>query len=209
MIRLLVVDNHDSFVFNVVQLLREHPRVSYTLISEDELKGDEMLSHDALLLSPGPGLPHEFPRMMKLIQAGIGLYPMLGICLGHQALALSFGAKLRQLPHPLHGHAAELTHIDTQDSVVGQLPERSIVGRYHSWVVDEDSLPEELLPTAHTHAADHTRYELMALRHKTLPIYSVQFHPESMITEHGKLYIDGFINAVERHLHQSNQSSTT
>ena len=154
MIRLLVIDNHDSFVFNIVQLLREHPRVTYDLIREDELYGDEMTRYDALLLSPGPGIPEEYPRMMRLIAEGVGHYPILGICLGHQAIAQHLGAKLHQLPHPLHGHPAPLVDIDHSDPVVGSITEGSIVGRYHSWVVSRTDLPACLIPTAYSEGAE-------------------------------------------------------
>ena len=199
MVRLLVIDNHDSFVFNIVQLLREHPRVVYDLIREDKLCGEEMTRYDALLLSPGPGIPEEYPRMMRLIAEGIGHYPILGICLGHQAIAQHLGAALRQLPHPLHGHPAPLIDIDPSDPIVGRITEGSIVGRYHSWVVSHQSLPSSIIPTAYSQGGAEER-ELMAFRHCEYPIFGLQFHPESMITTSGKVYIEGFVSVVEQEI---------
>ena len=191
MIRLLVIDNHDSFVFNIVQLLREHPRVTYDLIREDELCGDEMTRYDALLLSPGPGIPEEYPRMMRLIAEGVGHYPILGICLGHQAIAQHLGATLHS------------------DPVVGGITEGSIVGRYHSWVVSRTDLPACLIPTAYSEGAESEHHELMAFRHRQYPIFGLQFHPESMITSSGKAYIEGFVSEVERELRAQSLSRTT
>ena len=209
MIRLLVIDNHDSFVFNIVQLLREHPCVTYDLIREDELCGDEMTGYDALLLSPGPGIPEEYPRMMRLIAEGVGHYPILGICLGHQAIAQHLGATLHQLPYPLHGHPAPLVDIDHSDPVVGGITEGSIVGRYHSWVVSRADLPACLIPTAYSEGAESEHHELMAFRHRQYPIFGLQFHPESMITSSGKVYIEGFVSEVERELRAQSLSRTT
>ena len=194
-VHLLVIDNRDSFVYNVVELLRSLPELTFEVIPEGELELSSLPEHDGLILSPGPGVPSEFPRMQALIRAEAGVKPILGICLGHQALAEYYGAKLVQLPAPRHGHASALVVIDPADSLVGAIPTGSLVGRYHSWAVDEASLPTCLVPTAYCADAGEGRV-LMAMRHRTEPMWSVQFHPESMISEHGRAYLSAFATAV-------------
>ena len=194
-VHLLVIDNRDSFVYNVVELLRSLPELTFEVIPEGELELSSLPEHDGLILSPGPGVPSEFSRMQALIRAEAGIKPILGICLGHQALAEHYGATLVQLPAPRHGHASALVVIDPADSLVGAIPTGSLVGRYHSWAVDEASLPSCLVPTAYCADADEGRV-LMAMRHRTEPVWSVQFHPESMISEHGRAYLSAFATAV-------------
>ena len=194
-VHLLVIDNRDSFVYNVVELLRSLPELTFEVIPEGELELSSLPEHDGLILSPGPGVPSEFPRMQALIRAEAGVKPILGICLGHQALAEHYGATLVQLPAPRHGHPSALEVIDPTDSLVGAIPTGSLVGRYHSWAVDEASLPTCLVPTAYCADAGEGRV-LMAMRHRTEPVWSVQFHPESMISEHGRAYLLAFATAV-------------
>lgn len=194
-VHLLVIDNRDSFVYNVVELLRSLPELTFEVIPEGELELSSLPEHDGLILSPGPGVPSEFPRMQALIRAEAGVKPILGICLGHQALAEHYDATLVQLPAPRHGHASALVVIDPADSLVGAIPTGSLVGRYHSWAVDEASLPSCLVPTAYCVDAGEGRV-LMAMRHRTEPVWSVQFHPESMISEHGRAYLLAFATAV-------------
>ena len=194
-VHLLVIDNRDSFVYNVVELLRSLPELTFEVIPEGELELSSLPEHDGLILSPGPGVPSEFPRMQALIRAEAGIKPILGICLGHQALAEHYGATLVQLPAPRHGHASALVVIDPADSLVGAIPMGSLVGRYHSWAVDEASLPTCLVPTAYCADAGEGRV-LMAMRHRTEPVWSVQFHPESMISEHGRAYLSAFAAAA-------------
>ena len=194
-VHLLVIDNRDSFVYNVVELLRSLPELTFEVIPEGELELSSLPEHDGLILSPGPGVPSEFPRMQALIRAEAGIKPILGICLGHQALAEHYGATLVQLPAPRHGHASALEVIDPTDSLVGAIPTGSLVGRYHSWAVDEVSLPTSLVPTAYCADAGEGRV-LMAMCHCTDPLWSVQFHPDSMISEHGRAYLLAFATAV-------------
>ena len=194
-VHLLVIDNRDSFVYNVVELLRSLPELTFEVIPEGELELSSLPEHDGLILSPGPGVPSEFPRMQALIRAEVGVKPILGICLGHQALAEHYGATLVQLPAPRHGHASALEVIDPADSLIGAIPTGSLVGRYHSWAVNDASLPSCLVPTAYCADAGEGRV-LMAMRHRTEPVWSVQFHPESMISEHGRAYLSAFATAV-------------
>ena len=194
-VHLLVIDNRDSFVYNVVELLRSLPELTFEVIPEGELELSSLPGHDGLILSPGPGVPSEFPRMQTLIRAEAGVKPILGICLGHQALAEHYGAELVQLPAPRHGHASALVVEDPADRLVGAIPTGSLVGRYHSWAVDEASLPTCLVPTAYCADVGEGRV-LMAMRHRTEPVWSLQFHPESMISEYGRAYLLAFATAV-------------
>ena len=194
-VHLLVIDNRDSFVYNVVELLRSLPELTFEVIPEGELELSSLPEHDGLILSPGPGVPSEFPRMQALIRAEAGVKPILGICLGHQALAEHYGAELVQLPAPRHGHASALEVIDPTDSLVGAIPTGSLVGRYHSWAVKPASLPESLIVTGWSRDSGEAEV-IMSLRHRTRPIWSVQFHPESMISEHGRAYLSAFATAV-------------
>ncbi len=178
-----------------MELLRSLPELTFEVIPEGELELSSLPEHEGLILSPGPGVPSEFPRMQALIRAEVGAKPILGICLGHQALAEHYGATLVQLPSPRHGHASALVVRDSADSLVGAIPTGSLVGRYHSWAVDEASLPTCLVPTAYCADAGEGRV-LMAMRHRTEPVWSVQFHPESMISEHGRAYLSAFATAV-------------
>ena len=200
-VHLLVIDNRDSFVYNVVELLRSLPELTFEVIPEGELELSSLPEHDGLILSPGPGVPSEFPRMQALIRAEAGIKPILGICLGHQALAEHYGAELVQLPAPRHGHASALVVIDPADRLVGAIPTGSLVGRYHSWAVDDASLPSCLVPTAYCADAGEGRV-LMAMRHRTEPVWSVQFHPESMISQEGAGYLERFVALIAAGLGQ-------
>ncbi|WP_455107040.1 anthranilate synthase component II [Porphyromonas sp.] len=199
LVHLLVIDHRDSFVYNVVELLRSIPELTFEVIPEGELELSTLPKHDGLILSPGPGVPDEYPRMQALLRKEAGSVPILGICLGHQALAEYYGARLSQLPAPRHGHSSALEVIDPTDALVGSIPSGSQVGRYHSWIVDEGTLPDCLIPTAYSSEVGEGRV-LMAMRHRTEPVWSVQFHPESMITQHGRAYLLAFAETV-RHYH--------
>lgn len=195
---LLVLDHHDSFVHNILQLLRESPGVSWDHVQTEEGAPQDLSCYDALILSPGPGVPADYPSTRRLLQRAVAAcIPVLGICLGHQTIAQLFGAELYQLPAPLHGHPSQLHDIDRTDAVVGTQPEGAIVGRYHSWAVDTRSLPEELVATSFADDPREGRV-VMSLRHRTLPIWGVQFHPESMITSDGKRYLQGFLDTLLR-----------
>ena len=194
-LHLLVIDHRDSFVYNVVELLRSIPELTFEVIPESELDLLTLPQHDGVILSPGPGVPNEYPRMQELLKKEAGRIPILGICLGHQALAEYYGAHLKQLPAPRHGHASSLEVVDSTDALMGSIPTGSRIGRYHSWGVDEGTLPACLTPTAYCFEDGEGRV-LMAMRHRTDPIWSVQFHPESMISQHGRAYLVAFAAAV-------------
>lgn len=193
---ILVVDHRDSFVYNVVEILRRLPQLTFEVVAEEELRVEALPRYDGLILSPGPGVPAEYPRTREAIRYAVEhALPVLGICLGHQALAEFFGGELVQLPRPLHGHASRFVGIDPEDEVVGSIPEGSTIGRYHSWAVKPASLPESLVVTGYSRDSGEAEV-IMSLRHRTRPIWSVQFHPESMISEHGRAYLLAFATAV-------------
>ena len=195
---ILVVDHRDSFVYNVVEILRRLPQLTFEVVAEEELRVEALARYDGLILSPGPGIPSEYPRTREAIRYAVEhALPIFGICLGHQALAEFFGGELVQLPRPLHGHASRFVGIDPEDEVVGTIPEGSTIGRYHSWAVKPSSLPESFVVTGYSRDEGEAEV-IMSLRHRTSPIWSVQFHPESMITFGGERYLGGFLEAVGR-----------
>lgn len=193
MVRLLVIDCFDSFVYNLVQILREWRGCTFCVCRADAIPLDALAHYDALLLSPGPGVPGDLPLLGQTLELCAATHHILGVCLGHQAIALHFGARLRQLSKPLHGHTDQLVH--TEGSILRGLPQGASIGRYHSWVVDECSLPPCLQVLGR---ASSSPEEIMALRHRDLPIYGLQFHPESMMTHRGERYIHNFLEGVAR-----------
>jgi anthranilate synthase component 2 len=178
---ILVFDNYDSFTYNLVQVLRElghGPQVQVR--RNDQLALDEVAAYDAVLLSPGPGIPSEAGLMPELIRRYAPTKRILGVCLGHQGIAESFGAELVNLTEVHHGVASQATVAMADERLFRGLPPQFRVGRYHSWAVRPGSLPAELEATAHDDDG-----EIMALRHRHYDVRGVQFHPESVLTEHG------------------------
>ena len=193
--KILIIDNYDSFVYNIVGLLQKC-RHEFTNLEWDVAKNDHIpLNHtsryDAIILSPGPGIPSEAGQLIALIRQCKTTHPILGICLGCQAIAECFGCRLKQLERPRHGHQSTLKEIDPEDSIIGFYDNSSgIVGRYHSWVIDETSI-EKNTPIIITSRDEDGN--IMSIRHSTLPIYGVQFHPESIISENGEQVIKNLI----------------
>ncbi|MDE5902666.1 MAG: aminodeoxychorismate/anthranilate synthase component II [Muribaculaceae bacterium] len=190
--KLLLIDNHDSFVCNILGLL-ESCRVARDCV--DVARPEEAVSlpshpYAGVILSPGPGLPSELPGLMRIVEEYAVRVPMLGICLGHQAIAQHFGARLEQRPYPSHGHGSHLRITDTTDPLLGALPPGSTVGRYHSWQVEAASMAGTLLRLTSVASDDGA---VMSLRHARLPVYGVQFHPESIITTCGCHIMSRFI----------------
>ena len=179
--KILVLDNYDSFTYNLVHLLRDlghGPRLTVT--RNDQLTLEAVADFDAIMLSPGPGVPAEAGLMPQIIKAYAPTKRILGVCLGHQGLAESFGASLYNLPAVLHGIATDADIITGNDRLFAGLPTQFKVGRYHSWVVQPDSMPAELEVTA-----IDAQGQVLAFRHRQYDVRGVQFHPESILTEHG------------------------
>ena len=187
--RVLVVDNYDSFVYNLVQILREDPLCSFEVVTNDRIPFNRLDEFDYLLLSPGPGIPEEAGDLLALIDRCYRSHAILGVCLGHQAIGQYFGAKLEQMSSPKHGHPSTLQIRDHQDRLYKQVTEPIQVGRYHSWLLSTKSFPDCL----HITATDEEGH-IMSFSHKQLPIYGVQFHPESIMTPQGSIMIRNFLH---------------
>jgi anthranilate synthase component 2 len=178
--KILVLDNYDSFTYNLVQVLRELGHTdNVTVIRNDKLAVEDVETYDAVLLSPGPGVPADAGLMPDIIRRYAPSKRILGVCLGHQGLAESFGGELYNLPAVVHGVATE-AEVVSPDRLFDGLPQRFQVGRYHSWSVRPESIPAELEVTALD-----ANGQIMALRHRQYDVRGVQFHPESILTEHG------------------------
>ena len=189
-VHLLVADSHDSFVYNLVEILRKCPNCTFDVVATEHCPSLPLENYQGILLSPGPGHPEEVKGLMPLIARTVHTHSLLGVCLGHQALALHFGGQLLQMPHPLHGHAERLSIKEIEGrTLLEQLPADSSVGRYHSWCVAEEPFPNVLEITA-TALSDGA---IMAFRHKTRPLFGVQFHPESYLSPHGASIVQNWL----------------
>lgn len=176
---ILLLDNYDSFTHNLFHYLCYEGDCVVTIKRNDEITLEEVDAYDSIVLSPGPGLPKDAGKMMQVIDRYAATKKILGVCLGHQALAEYYGASLRNSPQPSHGISTSITVRATSKLFAG-LPTSFYVGRYHSWYVDDVSLPLELRITA----VDESGI-IMALEHQTQEISSVQFHPESILSDNG------------------------
>jgi anthranilate synthase component II len=197
-LHILIIDNYDSFTYNLVQYFGEQG-CELTIWRNDAFTLDdvETLNPDAIVVSPGPCTPNEAGLSVDLIRAFAPRYPLLGVCLGHQSIGEAFGATVKRAPVPVHGKTSRVQH-DGQ-SIFAGLDHDATVTRYHSLIVED--LPPELIATAWT--TDQTpggeRPILMALRHRDYPVFGVQFHPESIATQDGKVMIRNFLNEVQAH----------
>lgn len=185
--KIVVIDNYDSFTYNLVHLVREFG-VEVDVKRNDQFALSELEPYDRIILSPGPGIPSEAGLLLDVIKTYAGKKPMLGVCLGHQAIGEVFGAKLENLKDVYHGVATPID-IVADDVLFDGLPPSIEVGRYHSWVISHEGFPDSLEITAES--AEH---QIMAVRHKTLNIRGIQFHPESVLTPDGHKIIDNWLN---------------
>lgn len=185
---ILVIDNYDSFTYNLVQYLGElGQRVEVrrnNKVTVDEITNK--LSPQRIVISPGPGTPDQAGVSLKVVECLAGRIPILGVCLGHQAIGQAFGGKIVRAPELMHGKASEICH-DGKTIFVG-LPDKFSAGRYHSLVVDRGTLPECLEVSAFTEPN-----VIMGLRHKAMKVEGVQFHPESILTACGKQLLENFL----------------
>lgn len=189
--KILVVDNYDSFTYNLVHLLNELGHEP-TVIRNDKFALEDVDQYDKILLSPGPGIPSEAGLLLEVIKKYAPTKSIMGVCLGQQAIAEVFGGKLYNLDKPVHGTATDVNVISDKDIVFAGLPKQFKIGRYHSWAVENENLPEELEVTA----VDENGV-IMALRHKKFDVRGVQFHPESVLTEYGREMIANWLNSSE------------
>ena len=192
MIRVLMIDNYDSFTYNIVQYLQElGAEVLVHRNDQITLEQIEDISPDRLMISPGPCTPNEAGISMAAIERFAGKLPILGVCLGHQSMGQVFGGKVVRARQVMHGKTSPIFH--EGKGVFTGLPSPFTATRYHSLVVEKESLPECFEITAWTQNDDGTMDEIMGLRHKTLDVEGVQFHPESILTEHGHAMLDNFL----------------
>jgi anthranilate synthase/aminodeoxychorismate synthase-like glutamine amidotransferase len=187
----LFIDNYDSFTYNVVHLLASQGAKIDVILNDDEKLTPEILAtYDAVVVGPGPGRPSDFQRMMEVLKAAIqSNMPILGVCLGQQAIGESLGAKVTHAPQLMHGKVSKIAHNGTGLFAGLQTPLSAT--RYHSLCLDPDTIPGELTVTATSPDG-----VVQAVVHKTLPIHAVQFHPESVLSEHGDTLIRNFLALI-------------
>lgn len=185
--KILVLDNYDSFTYNLVHLVEKISDASVDVYRNDQLPLEEVKQYDKIILSPGPGIPKEAGLLLPLIKEYASSKSILGVCLGHQAIAESFGGSLVNLSTVFHGIATPI-EVDQHNYLFAGLPQNLTVGRYHSWIVNESDLPDELEITAR----DNNR-QIMALQHRRYDISGVQFHPESVLTPEGETILKNWL----------------
>ena len=179
MMRLLIFDNYDSFTYNLVHAFRELG-VEPDVIRNDKMSVEDAAKYDKIVISPGPGIPSESGILPELLKRWVPEKPILGVCLGHQAIGENSGAKLLNLPEVYHGISTDI-EVEKEDYLFDGLPKRMRVGRYHSWVVDNAGFPEDELEVT----ARDDEGLIMAMRHRKYDVRGVQFHPESILTPEG------------------------
>ena len=184
--KIVIIDNYDSFTYNLSHLLKELG-AEVDVVRNDKFELKDLEQYDKIVLSPGPGIPSEAGLLLDVIRTYAGRKPILGVCLGHQAIGEVFGASLENLKEVYHGVQTEGTQLGN-DYIFEGLPERVMMGRYHSWVVAKDSVPECLEVTAMSDDG-----EIMAMRHRQYDIHGIQFHPESVLTPEGKSKVGNFL----------------
>ena len=186
---IVIIDNYDSFTYNLAHLVRELG-ADITVYRNDQFQLEQLEQFDKIILSPGPGIPSEAGLLLDVIRTYAGRKPILGVCLGHQAIGEVFGGSLVNLSEVYHGVATEGTVLDhSPKSVFAGLPDRVTMGRYHSWVVSNDGFPACLQVTA---VSDEG--QIMGLRHRDYDIQGIQFHPESVLTPDGRQMIANWLN---------------
>jgi len=186
--RVLLIDNYDSFTYNLAHDLKEIDQVMLTIVKNDEIGLEEMGNFNKIIISPGPGLPKDNGNIIEAIRVHYQRIPILGVCLGLQAIYEAFYGSLINLPRVHHGVSSSVNIIDDEDVIFKNIASPFKAGRYHSWVCDPSHIPEQLLITA---VDDHG--SIMACRHPHFPLHGIQFHPESILTPEGKKMLKNFI----------------
>ena len=183
---IVIIDNYDSFSYNLSHLVKELG-ADVTVYRNDQFTMNQLERFDKIILSPGPGIPSEAGLLLDVIKNYAGKKPILGVCLGHQAIGEYFGGSLENLSTVFHGVATEGTQFGT-DPIFKGLPKRIVMGRYHSWVVSKENFPSCLEITAESDEG-----QVMALRHRTYDIHGIQFHPESVLTPEGRIMLSNWL----------------
>lgn len=182
----VIIDNYDSFTYNLAHLVKELG-AEVSVVRNDQFHLSELKPFDKIILSPGPGIPTEAGLLMDVIDAYASVKPILGVCLGHQAIGEYFGGKLTNLSQVFHG-IASIISITAPDYIYKELPAQVQVGRYHSWVVDNEGLPDCLEVTSVSEEG-----QIMSLRHKQYDVCGIQYHPESVLTPEGRKIIANWL----------------
>ena len=187
---ILVIDNYDSFTYNLVHAIKKISGLPVDVFRNDEISLREIDKYDKIVLSPGPGIPEEAGLLLDIIREYAPKKSMLGVCLGHQAIGESFGGKLHNMNRVLHGIATPVTLTENKSVLFKGLPETFDVGRYHSWIVQDEHLPD---------CFEVTSYDkeglIMSMQHKEYDVQGVQFHPESVLTPLGEKMIENWLEA--------------
>ena len=184
--KIVIIDNYDSFTYNLSHLVKELG-AEVTVVRNDQFRLDDLEEFSKIILSPGPGIPSEAGLLLDVIRTYAGRKPILGVCLGHQAIGEVFGAQLENLSNVFHGVATPCTII-ADDPLFSGIERDITVGRYHSWVVSREGLPQCLEVTA-----ESPEGQIMALRHRQLNVRGIQFHPESVLTPDGKKILQNWM----------------
>lgn len=187
--KILILDNYDSFTYNLVQIVEELEIGSIAVKRNDEIEIKDIEVYDYLIFSPGPGLPEDAGVLKEIIETYKGKKKMFGVCLGLQAIGEVFGCSLKNLTSVFHGQQTQMQLTEIYSPIFENITKEFDAGRYHSWVIDKETINDELKVTA----IDADR-EIMAVQHKTFEIFGVQFHPESIMTPDGKKMITNFLN---------------
>lgn len=187
--KILVLDNYDSFTYNLVQMIEQIMVEKVEVFRNDQISLDDINKYNKIILSPGPGIPQEAGILLDLIKKYAPTKSILGVCLGQQAIAEAFGGSLINLSEIFHGVATEATQM-RDHKLFKNLPEKLEVGRYHSWAVNPEDFPDELEITS----VDESGM-IMSLKHKTYDVHAVQYHPESILTPHGKQILENFLTS--------------
>ena len=188
--KIVIIDNYDSFTYNLRHLVKSMG-VGVTVLRNDRFELPDLEQYDKIILSPGPGIPSEAGLLLDVIRTYASRKPILGVCLGHQAIGEVFGGSLINLKEVFHGVATPC-HIVSPDPLLRDVSSNFMAGRYHSWVVSKEDLPDCLQVTAVSEDG-----QIMAMHHKDYPVYGVQFHPESILTREGDTIIQNFIEYID------------
>jgi anthranilate synthase component 2 len=186
-LKLLLIDNYDSFTFNLYHYLQQLTTAHIDVVRNDNIDINKINNYQSIVLSPGPGLPNQAGLLMEVLKHYAHQKKILGVCLGMQAMVQHFGGTLKNLKTVQHG-VSKLTHIISEDKLYKNMPVNFYCGRYHSWVADANTMPDSLKVTAVDDEG-----EIMSISHKYLPCYGVQFHPESIMTPFGKHILNNWL----------------
>ena len=188
MSKILLIDNYDSFTYNLYHYLEELSDAEVVVMRNDEIDFEKADEFQKMVISPGPGLPAEAGDLMQFLKQFATSKKILGICLGQQAIAEHFGMQLKNLEEVVHGQSKEIKALSRKETLYKGLPSELKVGRYHSWVIDPESMSADFEVTSEDKSGN-----IMSIAHRTLPIKAVQFHPESVLTEFGKEMVKNWL----------------